>query len=133
MLLYSNVTMCIYVYVIGYIEKDQILLHAFVCFLYAVPDYPILNGTSCYSLTQDRSEEKVNVTIRLSLHSGWKSLAPVASIKGMLTLRGPVTLPSLPGFPPIVINGSLKHHQETQAIEASSCCKTHYTSHHLFS
>ena len=123
-----NVTMCIrmysmYNYVIVIYGKSLIVCINFVSFLYAVPDYPILNGTSCYSLTQDRSEGKVNATFHLSLHSGWKSLAPVKSIQGRLTLRGPVTKTLFPGFPPIVTIQPLGHpYLETHTIEASSNC-----------
>ena len=125
-----NVTMCIrmysmYNYVIVIYGKSLIVCINFVSFLYAVPDYPILNGTSCYSLTQDRSEGKVNATIRLALHSGWKSLATVASMQGRLSLREPFTrILSIPGLPPEIVreNITLKSIIETQAIEASSNC-----------
>ena len=86
--------------------------------LCAVPDYPILNGTSCYSLTHDRREGLVNVTIQLSLHSGWKSLAPVASIRVEFSLQQPFTLPFV--FPPQRSFSSVKTVLETHAIEASS-------------
>lgn len=89
----------------------QVIL-CLICFLCAAPDYPILNGTSCYSLTHDRREGIVNATIQLSLHSGWKSLAPVASIRGELSLQEPHTL-----FPAILI--SVKTYLKTHTIEAS--------------
>ena len=88
--------------------------------LCAVPDYPILNGTSCYSLMHDRREGLVNVTIQLSLHSGWKSLAPVASIRVEFSLQQPFTLELPFGLPPQRSFTSVKTVLETHAIEASS-------------
>ena len=93
-------------------------------FLCAVPDYPILNGTSCYSATYDGREGIVNVTIQLSVHSGWKSLAPVESIRGELSLRQPPPR-IIPGLPPIPISRTVLMRQ---TIKASSNCKEWFKS-----
>lgn len=80
-----------------------------------VPDYPAFNGTSCYLLTQDRRVGMANASLQLSLHNGWKSLAPVLSVLGRLSLLAPI---SIPGFPAIFI--SQKTYLETHAVEVSS-------------
>lgn len=96
-------------------------------FLCAVPDYPILNGTSCYSATNDGREGKVNATIQLSVHSGWKSLAPVASIRGVFSLMQPRTRIVHPLRMPITIT-KRKTYLMRQTIKASSNCKEWFKS-----
>jgi hypothetical protein len=48
------------------------------------PTFPALNGTTCYTATFNRSSNRSELVFQYSVHSGWRSLAPVVSLKGSL-------------------------------------------------